>query len=38
MSKAGKLRVPEYLEHILEANRRTRLYIYQIWLGKLKGC
>jgi uncharacterized protein with HEPN domain len=27
MSKAGKLRVPEYLEHILEAIRRIHLYV-----------
>ncbi len=26
MSKAGKLRVPEYLGHILEAIRRIQLY------------
>lgn len=27
MSKAGKLRVPDYLGHILEAIRRIRLYV-----------
>ena len=27
MSKAGKLRVPEYLGHILEAIRRIHLYV-----------
>jgi uncharacterized protein with HEPN domain len=27
MSKAGKLRVPEYLEHILEAIRRIHIYV-----------
>ena len=27
MSKAGKLRVPDYLGHILEAIRRIHLYV-----------